>query len=76
MARVLENEFESRGSAMSCQLKISSGVYYILSGADRYFGRSETVADEVANSPIRTTDEAEAYAYWAEYTRNYWSTRG
>lgn len=73
MAYVIASEIENKGSVMSDQLKCSSGVYYILTSGDRYFNRCKTVADEVANSPLRTTDKQEALAYWDEFTSNHWS---
>ncbi|HHV6356742.1 TPA: hypothetical protein ACUMPZ_001991 [Haemophilus influenzae] len=75
MAKILECALESRGSANSCQLKFSSGIYYILTGADRYWNRFDNVAEEVAGSFLRTTDKEHAYKVWKEYTRNYYSER-
>lgn len=75
MAQILEYALESRGSANSCQLKFSSGIYYILTGADRYWNRFDNVAEEVAGSFLRTTSKEVAYNVWKEYTRNYYSEK-
>lgn len=73
MAYVVASEIESRGSVMSDQLKYSSGIYYILTSGDRYYDRCKTIEDEVANSPLRTTNKEKALAYWDEFTAHHWS---
>lgn len=73
MAYVIDSALESIGTVMADQLKCSSGVYYILTGAERYDYRYSCVADELAGSCFRTTDKEKALAYWREYTANHWS---